>query len=84
MPKAHEVMTKTDSNVLYANLRKELLKTTAMHRKAHRHPAMVGDHHQSHLVTVQRQLGALRQAYRRTQEAVAWERYKRAVESRNG
>lgn len=84
MTKAHEVMTKSETNVLYANLRKELLKTTALHRKAHRHPAMVGDHHQSHLVTVQRQLGALRQAYRRTQEAVAWDGYKRKVESRNG
>jgi hypothetical protein len=45
MCKEDEAMTKTESTVLYANLRKELLKTTAMHRKAHRHPAMVGDHH---------------------------------------
>ncbi|MOA61431.1 hypothetical protein D3C78_1865720 [compost metagenome] len=54
-----------------------------MHRKAHRHPAMVGDHHRAHLMTTQRQLGALRQAYRRTQEAIAWERYKRQVEERH-
>ena len=76
-------MQKTDSRLLYASLRQELLKATAMHRRAHRHPAMVGDHHQSHLVTTQRQLGALRQAYRRTQEAIAWERYKRQLECRN-
>ena len=76
-------MTTNDSRLLYASLRQELLKATAMHRKAHRHPAMVGDHHRAHLMTTQRQLGALRQAYRRTQEAIAWERYKRLVEERH-
>lgn len=77
-------MQKVDARLLYRSLRRELLKATELHRHARRHPGIVGDHHQSHLVTCQRQLGALRQAYRRTQEAVAWERYKRAVEATHG
>ena len=73
-------MQKLDASLMYRSLRRELLKATALHRHARRHPGIVGDHHQSHLVTTQRQLGALRQAYRRTQEAVAWEHFKRKVE----
>ena len=69
-----------DARLMYKSLRRELLKATKLHRTARCHPGITGDHHQSHLATCQRQLGALRQAYRRTQEAVAWERYKRAIE----
>jgi hypothetical protein len=76
-------MKKVDAAMLYASLRKDLLKSASIHRRANRHPLIVGDHHQSHLVTCQRQLGALRQAYRRTQEAIAWERYKRSVEGKS-
>lgn len=77
-------MKRIDAAMLYATLRKDLLKAARVHRRAHRHPGIVGDHHKSHLATCQRQLGALRQAYRRTQEAVAWERYKRSLEAQNG
>ena len=50
-------MQKLDASLMYRSLRRELLKATALHRHARRHPGIVGDHHQSHLVTTQRQLG---------------------------
>lgn len=66
---------------LYTQLRKDLLRACRHHRRATKHPHLANDIHESYLSTCQRQLGALRQAYRRTQEAQAWEKYKQAVEA---
>lgn len=65
---------------LYRELRQGLLRSAKHHRRAAGHPHLARDLHDSHLHTVQRKLGALRQAYRRTQEAIAWEHYRRSVE----
>jgi hypothetical protein len=75
-------MERTDATGLYARLRRDLLRSAAHHRRARRHQHVIEDVHRSHLLTCQRQLGALRQAYRRTQEAIAWERFKRELERR--
>lgn len=73
-------METKSSALMYTQLRKDLLRASAHHRRAIGERMYAADIHRSYLRTCQRQLGALRQAYRRTQEAVAWERYKRAVE----
>jgi hypothetical protein len=65
---------------LYSRLRQDLLKAAKHHRRAVLHPAFIGDLHARELVVCQRQLGALRQAYHRTQEAIAWETYLSARE----
>ena len=61
---------------LYQRLRQDLLRSARHHRRSMGHPAFATDLHESHLHTCQRQLGALRQAYRRTQETLAWEQYR--------
>lgn len=63
------------AQALYRRLRGDLLRTATRHRRAVRHPDLVTDVHRSHLEICRRQLGALRQAYRRTCEAAAWNRY---------
>ena len=73
-------MRRVDANLLYASLRGELLRAARHHRNAQQHPHLARELHVGHLRNCQRQLGALRQAYRRTQEAVAWEQYKRSIE----
>lgn len=66
---------------LYQRLRQDLLRSAKHHRKVMKYPTFATDLHESHLHTCQRQLGALRQAYRRTQEALAWEQYKRSIDA---
>jgi hypothetical protein len=73
-------MEREANRSLYTRLRGDLLKAAAHHRRARRSPHLIEDLHRTHLLTCQRQLGALRQAYRRTQEAIAWERFKRELE----
>lgn len=62
-------------SALYHRLRQQLLKEVLRHRQGSAHPGLVGDAHQMHRRTCQRQMGALRQAYRRTTEAAAWQAY---------
>ena len=70
-------MSRHESNSLYTQLRQDLLRASTHHRRSATHPGFATDIHRSHLRTTQRQLGALRQAYRRTQEALLWEQYER-------
>ena len=69
-------MSRTDATMLYHRLREDLLRTTVHHRRGAKHPGFSTDVHRSHLRTCQRQMGALRQAYRRTQEQIAWEAFR--------
>ncbi|MEB3198695.1 MAG: hypothetical protein VKP62_15975 [Candidatus Sericytochromatia bacterium] len=69
------------ASALYRRLRRELLGAALHHRKAFHHPDLVTDMHRSYLDVYRRQLGALRQAYRRTREVAAWNRYVRAREA---
>lgn len=73
-------MTMNDQNaqMLYRRLRKELLQTASLHRRSQRHPDLASDVHLSYLEISRRQLGALRQAYRRRREVSAWNHYVRA------
>lgn len=73
-------MSRHDAHHLYSRLRGDLLRATRHHRRAEHHPGFSSDIHRSHLRTCQRQLGALRQAYRRTQEAIMWEEYAKTWE----
>ncbi|MDB5095697.1 MAG: hypothetical protein JWM80_118 [Cyanobacteria bacterium RYN_339] len=68
-------MTEKEAIGLYGRLRGDMLRATQHHRRSSSHPGFSTDIHRSHLRTCQRQLGALRQAYRRTQEAIAWQQY---------
>jgi hypothetical protein len=70
-------MAKEDPG-LYGRLRRDMLRATMHHRRAGGHPGFSTDIHRSHLRTCQRQLGALRQAYRRRLVVVAWEQYRQA------
>lgn len=70
-------MDNDEATQLYARLRGDLLRASTHHRRGANHPGFSTDIHRIHLRTCQRQLGALRQAYRRTQEAILWEEYKR-------
>lgn len=63
---------------LYQRLRQQLLQEVLRHRASGRVQGVVGEAHRMHRRTCQRQLGALRQAYRRTQEAAAWAAYAQA------
>lgn len=65
---------------LYRQLRRDMLRSAQHHRQRVGREGMLGELHARELAVCQRQLGALRQAYRRTCEAVAWESYKQAVE----
>ena len=75
-------MSRHDAHSLYGRLRSDLLRATGHHRRAGSHPGFSTDIHRVHLRTCQRQLGALRQAYRRTQEAILWEDYKRTLDAK--
>jgi hypothetical protein len=68
-------MSQEHDTGLYERLRGDMLRASMHHRRQGRHPGFSTDIHRSHLRTCQRQLGALRQAYRRTQEAIAWQQY---------
>jgi hypothetical protein len=68
-------MSKIEAHSLYARLRGDLLRATCHHRRTGTHPGFSTDIHRVHMRTCQRQLGALRQAYRRTQEAIVWQEY---------
>lgn len=74
-------LTDHSAQVLYRRLRKELLQTASLHRRSQRHPDLAGDVHLSYLEISRRQLGALRQAYRRRREINAWNHYVRARQS---
>lgn len=63
------------ARTLYQRLRKELLHNAALHRRSQQHPDLASDIHQSYLEISRRQLGALRQAYRRRREISAWNQY---------
>lgn len=69
-------MGHTEAGLLYARLRQELLYAAAHHRRSAAHPALVRETHRRELSNCQRQLGALRQAYRRTREAIAWRQFR--------
>lgn len=69
-------MGRQEASLLYANLRRTYLSAAAHHRRAAAHPALLPDAHRIALANCQRQLGALRQAYRRTREAIAWRQYR--------
>jgi hypothetical protein len=68
-------MKEAEALSLYSRLRGDMLRASLHHRRHSGHPGFSTDIHRSHLRTCQRQLGALRQAYRRTQEAIAWQQY---------
>jgi hypothetical protein len=65
------------ARTMYRQLRSDLLRAATRHRRAVCHPDLLTDVHRSHLDVCRRQLGALRQAWRRTREACAWNRYVR-------
>jgi hypothetical protein len=65
------------AHTLYRQLRGDLLRAATRHRRAVCHPDLLTDVHRSHLDVCRRQLGALRQAWRRTREAAEWNRYVR-------
>lgn len=77
-------MSQKEAHTLYGRLRGDLLRATRHHRRSAKHPGFSTDVHRVHLRTCQRQLGALRQAYRRTREALIWEQYARALKSTEG
>lgn len=58
--------------VRYRRLRGDLLRKTHRHRRATTPAGFATDIHQMHLDVFQRQLGALRQAWRRTNNATRW------------
>jgi hypothetical protein len=68
-------MQQNEAHTLYSTLRGDLLRATGHHRRTGTHPGFSTDIHRVHMRTCQRQLGALRQAYRRTQEAIVWQAY---------
>lgn len=70
-------MTTTPDTSLYTRLRSDLLQAARHHRHAARHPGFATDIHASHLAVCRRQLGALRQAYHRTQAVTRWNDYAR-------
>ena len=65
----------TESHDLYRRLRDDLLRATTHHRVRAAHPGYASDIHRTHLEVCRRQLGALRQAYRRTHQAARWNAY---------
>ncbi len=67
----------TESRDLYRRLRNDLLRATRHHRRHVAHPGFATDIHRTHLEVCRRQLGALRQAYRRTRNAARWNEYVR-------
>lgn len=67
----------TESRDLYRRLRDDLLRATRHHRTRAAHPGFATDIHRTHLDVCRRQLGALRQAYRRTRNAARWNAYAR-------
>ena len=77
-------MSQNEAHSLYSRLRGDLLRATRHHRRTGTHPGFSTDIHRVHMRTCQRQLGALRQAYRRTQEAITWEEYKRSWDAQMG
>ena len=64
-----------DATDLYRRLRGDLLRATAHHRTRAAHPGFATDVHRTHLDVCRRQLGALRQAWRRTSGAARWNAY---------
>lgn len=79
---AAEPEAKLGASALYHRLRAQLLGEVLRHRQGAALPGLPGQAHQMHHRTTQRQLGALRQAYRRTQEAAAWRAYRVEVSAR--
>lgn len=67
-----------DATALYRRLRGDLLRATQHHRRAGRPAGFATDIHLTHLEVCRRQLGALRQAYRRTRNAARWNAYAQA------
>lgn len=67
---------------LYRRLRGDLLRATHHHRRAATPTGFATDIHRTHLDVCQRQLGALRQAWRRTRSASRWNTYARARSQR--
>ena len=62
-------MAPTEAQALYRRLRGDLLRATHHHRTRAAHPGFATDIHRTHLDVCRRQLGALRQAWRRNRNA---------------
>lgn len=80
LPPAPQAAPQPESGpaALYRRLREQLLQEVLRHRTSGVVQGLVGEAHRMHRRTCQRQLGALRQAYRRTQEAASWAAYAQA------
>lgn len=70
-------MSARETNGLYLRLRSELLRTALHHRRSLWGLPWQAEHHRRDLRAAQRQMGALRQAYRRSREVSEWEAYAR-------